>query len=363
MAILRLESFDYYGFGQEAKMLDNDWPQISSATLNTDQVRTGVYSCRCGWHSGGTWGVGPSALIGVTLNDVIVGAAMYFDELPSGVNPDAGILTQTVGGRLMMGVAVNSDGTVSVWRNNQTFPGGAIWELVAQSDVGDTRFVAGTWCYMEIKFFYGSGDIIIRINNQHVLTCSSSNIQGTTPSRIIFDAGNDNRGTFYLDDVYIADTTEADPANPADDFLGDIRVFTLSPASTGAVTQWTAVGSSPNWSCVDEIPTDDDSSYVQATSIGLVDSYQMSDLDPTVTGLIKGVQVVTRARKTDSGDAQIRANLRSGMPGNAVDTGDAKVLTTSYVFYRTSFHVDPQSNLPFTIAGVNALETQIETVV
>jgi len=89
----------------------------------------------------------------------------------------------------------------------------------------------------------------------------------------------------YLDTVY----GMIDPSNVRELSAGAEGV-TLKPNGAGTYSQWTAVGDTPNWKCVDEgVVPDGDVTYVKSTAGGNIDSYAFEDT--TKTGTILRVTV------------------------------------------------------------------------
>lgn len=112
----------------------------------------------------------------------------------------------------------------------------------------------------------------------------------------VFPAAAWYNGTLYLyvDDAYFdySNNDEADLCPP------NRRFYFASPNGAGDETQWTPVGALNNHECVDEstVP-DDDTTYVVATTNGLLEMYEFTDVtipaDETPTAA--AIQVYSRS--------------------------------------------------------------------
>lgn len=159
----------------------------------------------------------------------------------------------------------------------------------------------------------------------------------------------------WFDDLYVCDA--AGPANT--DFLGDCRVITLAPDADGSTNDFTPQGGGANFVEVDDgtSGSDDDATYVSASAVGAKDLYGYPALSAE-PGVIKGVAVTTRARKTDAGARAFRAVARSGTTETAA--GASHDALASYADTQDIFETDPDTGAAWTEAGFAAAEFGIE---
>lgn len=128
--------------------------------------------------------------------------------------------------------------------------------------------------------------------------------------------------------------------------------FTLTtpPTNTGQAPP-TANTTTSNWRAVSASPAGGDASYVQANAAGLMDTYNITDLPPSVIS-VDAVRVATVMRKTDAG-------FRFGAPVVHVTGVDVTIGSTplqqSYGQLAAMLETRPDNN-PWTVADVNALE-------
>lgn len=159
--------------------------------------------------------------------------------------------------------------------------------------------------------------------------------------------GDYNVFTPSFDDIYVLDTTGSSPLNGR---LGDQRIITKMPNGVGALTNWSVTGSAANWSAVNEIPPDDDTSYVSSNTAGQQDSYAMQSASITATPNF----VVVRVRKDDASAHTCQALVRSG---GTVGLGTAFTVPSSYAYFDSLFVNDPNTGSPWT--GSAADSTQV----
>lgn len=218
----------------------------------------------------------------------------------------------------------------------------------------------GSWVYLEtyFKVHATTGRAVVRVNGATVIdyTGNTDNAGTGLVDTVRFAGQPDANTTFYVDDFYLLDNVDATATQgaPFNTFLGDVRVYELSPNGAGTDTQM-AASSGANWTCVDEKPYNA-TDYVQGT-VGQRDTYAVEDF--STTGNILAVQAVAIAKKTDAGALSLKTAIRSG--GNLY-TGATTVLGASDATIATIHGVNPATSAAWTVAGVNAAEVGAEVV-
>lgn len=130
---------------------------------------------------------------------------------------------------------------------------------------------------------------------------------------------------------------------------GDGKILPLLVTAAGAYTQLTPSAGS-NFQCVDEVPPSA-SDFVSQNTVGLKDSYALSDL--ATTGNIQAVSHMVLAQNSDGGGGSVGFLTRSG----GVDAESSpQAITASWTYYRNITEVDPSDSNPWTTAKLNALE-------
>lgn len=158
--------------------------------------------------------------------------------------------------------------------------------------------------------------------------------------------------TWYHDDIVVNDT--AGVVNNSWPGVTEIRA--LFPSGVGTYTQLTrgGVDSGANWSQVEEVPPNDDTDYNYDSVLNNQDTYALSNLG--VTGAIKAVNVLLRAKEDFSGGTNVARLLRI----NATDyQGADRALTTAYAYYQEILETSPDSGVAFTTAELDAMEAGV----
>jgi hypothetical protein len=130
---------------------------------------------------------------------------------------------------------------------------------------------------------------------------------------------------------------------------------TIRPDGAGTYSECAPTGATFNWQCVDEDPSDGDSSYVTKDVIGpgwRRDLYTGSDIH-NKSGRIDKVTVYARARLVGVGSAHLRTFLRT----NGVEyEGSDVVPISSYSNHFTEYTLNSQTNTFWTWNDINDLE-------
>lgn len=264
------------------------------------------------------------------------------------------------GGSYLQIFSTYSSGTIYVHvkqntsTNNLTF-------YVGSTIVGTTpvsSLPVNNWSYVEIKIVVSPtvGEITCHINGVSQMSLTGINTQNGSNAFIntfLFGSSIDYAASFYLDDFYVCDDTGA----TNNTFLGDVRIVTLLPDGAGSSTQFTP-SAGANYTCVDEVPPDGDTSYVSSSTPGDKDYYTMTNL-PYVPGTIFGVTAYADMCKTDAGTRTARVNIQSS---SSEVNGPSGGLSTSYAFTKIIAETDPATSSAWTFAGINAVQVGVEVL-
>lgn len=268
----------------------------------------------------------------------IVGLALQ----PAAFPATSALLLSLIDGSngVQVDVRVNPDGTLTVTRDGGAVTGGTTSKPLR----------VGGWNFVEFKVTIadsvGSNTCRVRLNEEVIATVSAGqDLQATVNASAntlrLYGFANNT----LVDDLHVADGTGS--AN--NDFLGDCRVVYLPPNGAGASTQFAVNGASNNWDAVNDAAPDDDSTYVESSTVGHLDLYTIANL--AVAGTIKGVQTVADARKTDAGARQLASVVRVGSTNYA---GASKNLSASFQFLTEVRETDPATGVAWLTAAINA---------
>ena len=333
MALLFMDGFDMGDFAQ--KYYSTTYT-TSSATTRFSAGKSIAIS-PSGVQTGGVQKFIPAS------SQVIVGGAY----LPGSLTQSLLYLYGDAGATMHLGLKLGATGTISLLRGATT---------IATSSPG--LIATGTWYSIEISATINSttGTCLVRLNGSTVINFTGNTKNGgtnTTFDKVYFY--NDNGNTsFFLDDVYVCDGTGSAPYNT---FLGDVRVYALSPTGAGSSTQWTPDTGS-NYARVNEVPYSA-ANYVQSKTSGQRDTYALADLPAGVVSTIYGVQNNVIAKRTDAGAIAIMPALKSSA---TIAYGSSSIPGTADATISDMRTTDPNTSAAWTVSAVNALEAGMEVV-
>lgn len=137
--------------------------------------------------------------------------------------------------------------------------------------------------------------------------------------------------------------------------LGETELYLINPDGD-VQKQWTPLTGTDNFEMVNDTSTDGDSTYNSSDTVGQIDKFSYPDLtrEPEY---IHGVSVVTCAAKEESATRTIRNLLTSG----GVDYPGADVnQSQSYTWFMDHYLTNPNGDVPWDVAAINALITGYE---
>lgn len=337
MALLFADGFDHYTSGSQK------WDFVSGGSFSTNFGRLGSVGLELGGNQ--AWG----KLLGTNASTLVAGTNFKTTRIDSG--QPQGILGFYDNGSNQCNVTLNAGSMFLEVRRGST--------VIATSGFKNLRY--GYNYYIEFKAdISSSGSYEVRVNGETWISGSGANLQSTA---------NAYANRLYInspvvgvtvncdyDDVYVCDTTGAQNNN----FLGDVVVQALYPNGNGNYGALSRGGtdSGTNWGQVDESPPNSDTDYVFSANVGDKDTYAMTNLSNS-TGTVKALQLLYFARKDDAGTRTVKGKIRS----NVTDSDGANTnLSTSYIYYRDIFELNPDTSTAWTPTTINAVECGVEIV-
>jgi hypothetical protein len=295
---------------------DNTTNNIASNTV----ARTGTYSFR------GTSSTGWGLSLASTLSQWRISLHLYHQGAGGGVYRS--IASFSTGSTGVISVRWNgTSGNLEIAKNADV-NGSSAGTLLASALIGDIASI-NTWMHIGIdaKLATTTGWVYVYLNGTLFLSFDgTTNINGNTIGavKLLSGSGNGWANYNYIDDIYLDNTDGESAPAPAP----DLRFPYIVPNGAGNSTLWTP-SSGNNFDRVKEIPPDGDTSYVQATSAGIKDSYDLTSMPALPTGwTIKAVIPVAVARKTDGAvDSQVSLGTRLSSD-EVIESGQA--LGTDY---------------------------------
>lgn len=272
--------------------------------------------------------------IGFGFKKTVMGVAGYVMRLEEAIN-----------GTVHFGLALDTAGQLYVTRGTTT---------VATATT--PAIPPDTWTHIELRVWIDNsvGRITVKVNGATGIdfTGDTQNA-GTGVVSAIYIQNSSNNGALYYDDLYVYSITDF----AADPWVGDARIFSMSPDSVGNYSQWSPISGSVNYQNVDEQTTDGDTTYVFASVSGTMDSYGFSDM--SASGTVTGIVAWWTARKDDAGTRMLAPLCRR----NSIDAlGTAFALADGYALYNQVWEVDPTISGSWSLANLNATEFGMKLV-
>jgi len=151
-----------------------------------------------------------------------------------------------------------------------------------------------------------------------------------------------------VDDIYICDGA----GTTNNDYLGEIHVRALKPSSDGMTNDFTPVGETENYNCVNALNIDTDA-YVKSNVLDNVELFNFDDLPITDTEVL-GVFASTDCIKEGFGYRRVKTVINNGTT-NIIDTNE-HTLANGIRRYENKFEINPFTGNPFTISELNNMQ-------
>lgn len=340
MALLWLEGFEGFSNTNLEAHLIRKYPDATTSTIFSESIVSGRYGGNAlkGGSSAGDLNLRCPQF---TAQQVIVaGAAFFIPDTVTSANP---LLEFRIGSTVHCGVWVSTTKEIEFRRANT---------LVGSSGV---RIKASRWFYIEMKVTISNtvGAYEIRLDGNTILSASgldTANSATESCDNVALNLGNMNSNDFIwsADDWYVCNTL----GTKNNDFLGDRRVVLLSPVSNDSVQFTPSTGQ--NYAAVDETPANDDTDYVESSTVGHKDTYNHAGTSELTD--INGVMVQAVA-KIPSGAETLKLIAKSN---GVSDTSAGKTLSTSYEHEVHIVELNPDGSVDWTQTTLNAMKIGVE---
>jgi len=256
------------------------------------------------------------------------------------------------GGTQQLGIGIlNVDGTFQVWRgassgnNNGTLlaGGGQLltypnWScLEARVVIHDTAGIVTVWANgLQIINYIGN----TRTSGANQITSIRVGAQQAVNDYWMYSK-------LLLDDFAINDTT----GSINNGRIGQGGIFPLFPNADTADKDWARSTGANNYSLVNSIPPDEDTTYVTANSVGDRDLYEFGNL--TNVNSIDAIAISGRLKTTVGAGAPVGFAMRSG-----ATTGDVAShnVTGQWTTFTDVIEADPNTAAAWTLEAVNSLQ-------
>lgn len=349
MTMLWMEGFDKYG-GTSALLTDGIWAAIDQAALSTTQKRTGSYSLAVG--PGSSADAAARRTLPSAKTRVGVGMALFIPALPSANNVLFPIIFRDAANVANVSVVVQSTGVIEVFRGLGGFGGVSLGATTEQ-------LTANAFHHVEVWVTLSNtvGRVDVYIDNINRLSLTNQDTVATANvecSQIAIWKTSGYANTYYVDDVFCADSA----GTYNNDQVSDCRVGMLLPNADTAEADWAKSTGTDGYALIDNVPPND-AQYISAAAATDLSRFEMGTVDAAATS-IKAVALYSRAWKSDAGDGQIQAGIRSVA---TVASGTDRPVTTVATYYSDIFETDPNTSTPFTPVTLEAAQPQITRTV
>lgn len=343
------DPFDQYG-GVAALLTQGPYAQATGVTLSNANPRTGTWHARITPNTGDR---GLRRVYGLDEQEAGIKYAFYIPELPS--DSETMILAGWADNNydVQASIVCSSTGQVVLWRNK---PGLGGTQIAASLPV----IIAGGYQHFEAVLFCASvgGACEVRIDGVTVLNVTGVNTQAQATAVIgqvkvgLFDNKHLSFPPYMdVDDYALWDTEGYQNA----DFIGDKKVYFLVPNADTATEDWVPSTGTDSYEMVNNVPPND-AQYIEAPNPGAVSLFDLTNLPAEVVS-IAGLVALARVVKTDAGNAKIQLGVTSG---GDTELGAEQAVSMAPAYLQSIFELDPDTDAPWTVSGVNAVQLQIE---
>jgi hypothetical protein len=217
---------------------------------------------------------------------------------------------------------VTQTGAISVIQNWGATDGTET--LIGSSSVN--QMFPNVWHFIEIYVKAGgSGQIIIKVDGVIVLTATGKMVVNNKPAyyNMVRWVMND-RAVTEIDDLYILDTA----GSGFNDFLGDVVIHGVLPNSDAGPNQCSVFGGGlTHYSAVDDIPIDEDQSYLYSNEAGAQELFGIDTLPQNVIDVL-AVSVHCRVKKDSAGAGFIKTLVKEN---GTLQVNAAQPVPTNYI--------------------------------
>lgn len=186
------------------------------------------------------------------------------------------------------------------------------------------------------KIDNSAGVIHVKFDDVDVLNLTGIDTQVSTNAygtflRMGAAQGGENISNCLIDDFIFNDTA----GSVNNGFIGDKRVQWCPALAEGAQNDYTPSTGTNNAALVDDNPANDDTDYIESSTVGHIDLVTVTVSPNLPTGAsVAAVAVVTTEKKTDGGTRTARHKTRFGSGPTIVD-GPAYAPLTTYTIRKS----------------------------
>lgn len=347
MTILLTEGFDLYANASSAEVgLLSRWVYDGSTTTNRAMSagRVGGQALQQGNATGSS--CAHYIDIGSNQTSFAIGFAFKYENLAGAAlafGADSTLISLMDAATLHLGLFLHSDGRLQVKRST-----------TALATTAGAVITTDTWHSIEIigTIDDAAGVVSVYVDNVQVINISGVDTRNAGNAyinrvRLSCPDGSGSTGISHHDDFYVASTTTR---------IGECRIKTIRPNADTAEKDFARSAGSDNFALVNETVVDGDTTYVQASTSGDLDLYELGDVG-VASATIHCVQPVVFAKKTDVSARSLHLPINTG--GTQSD-GASTALLTAYDHISRPLAVNPVTTAAWTLSEVDALQAGLK---
>lgn len=354
MALLWMDGFDTYGaHGNDVSSVISSAGYVSANGLSANnETRTGRGFCVQMASGAGGQQTYRCRRAFETVDEVIIGFAMMAPNV--NLSTLCNLMYDDRFGQVYTQISVykNAQSGITVAHGNGT---GDSATFVAAS--APNVLFAGVWHFVEVRYKPNT-HTIVRVDGVTVLHAAGAKnpnapelvnmMQFLSPNTEYSTTG----GVKRFDDLYICDSTGV----RFNDFCGDVVIHAVLPAGDAGPNQWTGFGGGlNNFSAVQDVPPDGDTSYIFSNTLGHVDMFDVDPLPPNIIDVL-AVSVHARAKKDAAGASKLKLLSRwNGMTQASPELS----MTTQYSNKDWMFELAPDGG-PWNRVKANEMKIGVE---
>jgi hypothetical protein len=365
--LLWADGFDHYGT-DESNLTDGVYASYGSAILSTTQFATGTHSLKIDDADSLSSLTNPRKVLPSSTDKLGAMARFYLDTLPSADTATAIFDFMTNSAlRAHVTVTIDSNGALRFYRGYYYGLNGANGTLIATTD---PILTAAAWNHIEVQVYLHdtAGWIRVAVNGVHRYEATTLDTKydssecWSVANHIGYytSVGGTYATPFYMDDYIIYDF-EGDSAEETDfcpntdgdgiatNYIGELQCMYLPVNGDTAEDDWVPSSGSDAYAMVDET-TPNDADYISSTASGDLSEFALTDLPEDIT-YVRGLQLIGRLSKSDSGAAMIQFGMKSVA---ATDDADERPVTVEPTYWWDFINVDPNTSARWTRASLNA---------
>lgn len=340
MAWLFGDGFDFYNAATDISIAGTVWASATATISTTTRFGAGVsFTSSAGTGTASSITFANSTTTFLNFAFITLGTAF------SAGNTIYAFVNLNDAGTKQVALAFFQDGSIGLTNNAGT--------VITGTRTAANTLIVSQWYHIQAKIVIDptAGTFELRLNGSTTptITASSLNTRNTANSycnNVFLSLSVFATGQTLVDDFYVHNDQGAQPNT----FQGDVRAVQQMPASDFS-KQWTPNSGTTNYSRVNELREDGDTSYVIDATVNDVDQYAIAALATTPLSIV-AVQSKMFVRMDDAGPHTVKSRLTSA--GTTSDSSNLS-LTTSYQWLQQTYVTDPHTSGAWTATNLNAV--------